>query len=108
MAFLWTCALELPVYVLFVGRRLERWWSVCVLALLLNVATHPALWHLFPRFGPAALWLMIAESTVIGIEALLVAVVLARSMPAAQAAGLGLLASLAANAFSTGAGLLFP
>jgi hypothetical protein len=105
MAFLWTCALELPVYTLLLGRRFERWWTVCVLTLLLNTATHPVLWFLFPRFDPPTLWLVVAEGWVVLMEAAALTAILSRSMNLRGAAARGLVAALAANAFSTTVGL---
>jgi hypothetical protein len=99
-AFVWTCALELPVYTLFLGRRFPRWWSVCVLAFAVNLATHPAVWFLFPRFHPREAWFLAAEGLVTGAEAALIAATLARSASWRSACRLGLLAALAANTVS--------
>jgi hypothetical protein len=107
VAFLWTCALELPVYTLLVGRRLRHWWSVCVLTLGLQLATHPALWWLFPRLRPGAFTLLAAEGLVVLVEAALLAQVLSRAMPAREAMRTGSVAALAANVFSTVVGLVF-
>jgi hypothetical protein len=107
VAFVWTCALELPVYTLFLGRRFERWWAVCWLCLVLNITTHPALWSLFPRFEPAWFWLAVAEAVVTAVEAALVSVCLLRSMPPRKAIALGFYSSLAANALSAGVGCLW-
>jgi hypothetical protein len=114
VAFLWTLALELPVYTGLLGRRFAHWWSVAVLTLLVNLATHPALWFLFPRFGPPALWMALAEGTVTLVEAALITAALARSAggpaPMAPSRGarlrLALSASLLANLFSAGIGWL--
>jgi hypothetical protein len=105
IAFLWTLALELPIYVLLLGRRFDRWWSICLLTLAINVATHPALWFVFPRFEPGWLWLLVAEGAVTVTEASLMAAVLSRSMPAAPALRRACGAAVAANVFSTVVGL---
>ena len=127
-AFVWTCALELPVYVLFLRTRFAAWWAPVVLALALQAATHPALWYAMPRFAPYEAWLVVAESLVTLTEAALVWIVLtvraARGPRAVIApspfrlarlplgardarASIALASSLTANAFSTLAGLLF-
>jgi hypothetical protein len=106
VAFVWTCALELPVYTVLVGRRFGRWWSVCVLTLLVNLATHPALWFRFPRFEPPAAWFVAGEAGVTAVEGVLIAAALARSMPVAAAIRAGAVAALAANGFSATFGWL--
>ena len=108
LAFIWTNALELPVYVLFLRRRLPRWWEPVVLCLLVNAISHPVFWYLLPRFGPELLWLFLAEGWVTLLEAALVfgALLWRTPMPRGRAALLALAASLAANLFSSTAGLL--
>jgi hypothetical protein len=105
VAFVWTCAIELPIYALVLGRRFQRWWTVCLLVLVANVLTHPALWFLAPRFSPYWLWLVIAESCVVAVETLLFAVALRRAGSLSPGA-LAFAAALAANAASTAVGLL--
>jgi hypothetical protein len=105
IAFLWTLALELPIYVLVLGRRFDRWWSVCLLTLAINVATHPALWLLFPYVEPGPRSLLLAESAVTAVEAALIAAVLRRSLSTRPAVGRALAAAAAANTFSTLVGL---
>jgi hypothetical protein len=105
VAFVWTNAIELPVYALVVGRRFRRWWTLCLVVLAANVLTHPALWFLVPRFSPYWLWLAIAESGVVTVETLLLAVALTRA--GAPAPGkLAFAAALLANAASTAVGLI--
>jgi hypothetical protein len=106
LAFLWTCALELPIYVLVIGRRFERWWAACLLTFVLNAATHPVLWFLFPRFDPLAVWLVVAEGWVTFVEAATVTMVLWRTTSFRGAAARGVIAALAANAFSAALGLI--
>jgi hypothetical protein len=108
VAFVWTNALELPIYVLFLRRRFTRWWEPCLLCGIVNAVSHPAFWYLFPRFGSEGPWLVAAESTVTAIEAAIVfsALVWRARVPARNAAALALGASIAANLFSTLAGFL--
>jgi hypothetical protein len=103
-AFAWTVAIELPLYALLVGRRFRRWWTVCLLALGLNVATHPALWFVMPRFEPYWLWVLVAEACVVAVETLLLALALRRARAPTPLA-LAFVAALVANAASTAAGL---
>ena len=42
--FVWTLALELPIYALCLHRSLPRWWALVGLVVAINVATHPLLW----------------------------------------------------------------
>jgi hypothetical protein len=77
LAFVWTNALELPIYTLVLQRRFRRWWSVVALTLALNAVTHPALWFVAPQFQPFWLYALVAEAAVITVEAAMVAAVLA-------------------------------
>ena len=107
VAFAWTCVLELPVYALLAGRLFRHWWAIGLVSLLANAVTHPALWFLFPRFDPPALWLLTGEALVVVVEALLLAAVLARARPFAAALAVAVRCSLLANTFSVSVGLLF-
>lgn len=122
-AFLLTCVVELPIYFLLLRRRLGtvRPW---LLALAVNLTTHPALWYLTPRFEPYELWVVVVESGVVIVEGLLIALALWRvglwstkaPDPAApttappphalRALGLGLGAAFTANVISTAMGFL--
>lgn len=106
VAFAWTCALELPVYAVVLGRRFPRWWFAGVLSLALNTVTHPALWFVFPRFDPPAAWFLSAEGSVVAVEGLLAAAAL-RSRAPGRALALGFKASLAANVTSATFGLVW-
>ena len=104
VAFIWTVALELPIYVLFLRRRFKAWWAPCLLTLAVDVVTHPALWYVVPRFEPHEAWLALAEGGVVFVEGVLVALALSRR-PSASDVWDAMSSSLAANAFSTEAGL---
>jgi hypothetical protein len=109
LAFVWTNALELPVYVLLLRRRFPRWWEPVALTFLVNTISHPTFWYLLPRFGPDLLWIWLAEAWVTVLEAAIVFAALrlrAKDLPAKRAALLAFGASLAANVFSSTAGLL--
>ena len=106
VAFVWTCAVELPVYALWLGRRFHRWWTICLLVLAANALTHPALWFLVPRFSPRWLWLVVAESGVVVVETAWFSIALRRAATPARVT-IGLAAALTANAASTAVGLLF-
>jgi hypothetical protein len=100
-AFVWTNALELPVYVLALRRRFDCWWMPCVLAFVLNVVTHPALWYVFPRISPFWLYAVCGEAAVVCIEAVGVKLALRKRGTMRFAFGV----SLAANTVSTVVGL---
>ena len=77
-----------------------------MVALSVNAITHPALWFLFPRFGPPTLWILSAEAAVVVVEAALVALALTRGASRDGAWRAGARAALAANAFSAAVGVL--
>lgn len=84
-----TQCIEVPIYFLLLCWFFRRWWIPLPLGLFVNLVTHPLLWYYFPWFEPdpsylAPLvpagmdpvyitWLVIAESCVVAIEGLLVA-----------------------------------
>ena len=99
-AFLLTLLIEGPIVVygfksVSMRRRLLGF-------LLANCLTHPALWFIFPRFDPYAVWLVAAESLVILIEWRVYAK-LFRNICSQRHA---LLVSVVANVTSTVLGLL--
>lgn len=96
-AFVWTLAIELPIYTLAIGRCLPRWWSVVALVVAINAVTHPMLWFVFPRLEPTWWYLVAGELTVTAIEIALVAIATRRPARALAAACLANLASLAAG-----------
>lgn len=106
IAFAITCAVEIPIYTAWLFRRVPRWWMALVAAFAFQVATHPALWYVFPYFEPYWAYVTVAETCVVLVEAaLVVAVVRAKPTPT-RAIGLGLAASFTANAASTAVGFL--
>ena len=103
-AFIATIALELPIVVAGTFPRLG--WGSIALGLLLQGATHPALWFVLPQFEPYAAWLVFAEGLVVAVEAALIAGALwTKGAAPRQALLRGLVVSLLANSFSTGVGL---
>ena len=105
VAFLWTVALELPIYVAILRKRFTAWWAPCLLTLGVDLVTHPTLWYVVPRFEPYETWVLVSEIGVVLVEGLLVAAALRLRPTPLRALGLGMWASLAANAFSTVVGL---
>ncbi|MBT9559234.1 MAG: hypothetical protein IV100_24585 [Myxococcales bacterium] len=100
-AFVWTCAFEFPVYFAVLSRsRPERSvLRIVVAALTAQWATHPALWYKVPRFDPYWAWVSVAEVGVTLVEILVVKRIAGVTWLQAT------LASVAANTFSTLAGL---
>lgn len=104
-AFAWTLAIELPIYAAILRRWTGAGPALLAIAIGVNVATHPALWFLMPRFTPYMLWLIVAESLVVLVEAGLVALWLHRR-GVGGAGWRGLLVAATANTVSTVVGLL--
>lgn len=105
-AFLLTFAIEAPLYIALLRPRWRGGWpSLVLLTLALQLATHPALWFLAPRFSPYWAWVLVMELLVWLAEGALVAVALGLRPRPRDALGWGLLASLVANAVSTLVGL---
>ena len=98
IAFMWTLALELPVYLALIPRAGATRLEALRLGLLLNLATHPlfSFWVLTRRPGPAAI--VAAEVLIAAVEGELLARALG-TRPAAWRA------AVAANGFSFLAGL---
>jgi hypothetical protein len=76
-AFLWTLALEWPVYTFVLWSSLGKTRRHVFVLFLINIATHPFLWYLFPRFQPTWLWIWVAEAWVTLTETLLLGLFLA-------------------------------
>ncbi len=100
LAFVWTNALELPVYTLLLQRRFDAWWSVVALTIGVNTLTHPAVWFLFPRFEPFWQYAIVAELSVIAVETIAIAAVLARRTTLRDALVTGARAAACANVVS--------
>ncbi len=106
-AFVWTLALEYPVYEWALGSSARRWWHPAACALALNLLTHPlfSLWLLREPRSPAAV--VAAELGIVAVEALAL-----RFLPWSGLRGrFGLLraaaAALGANGISFAIGRLF-
>ena len=113
VAFVWTSALELPVYAVLLARRFDSWWAPVALTLALNTTTHPALWLLAPFWKSSAAGTAAAEAVVAVVEGLLIGGLLSwrarehLSRPPARATlGCGLGAAMLANFVSALVGLL--
>jgi len=104
-AFVWTFALEQPVYLMALRGFAARWWEPCAATLLLNLATHPALWAWALAVDPSPPQIAAAEGIVMLVEAALLGALL-RRRGSPHFARRGLVAAAAANAFSWGAGAL--
>lgn len=100
-AFVWTLALELPVYGHALRGQPGPAWLPLAVTGALNLATHPALWLALPPAAPLAL-LLAAEAIVVATEGLL----LGRLLGEPRALARGLAAALAANSLSAVVGLL--
>ena len=105
LAFVWTLALELPIYTLWLHRHLRRW-TLCGLVLVVNAISHPLLWFVMPRIAPYWCYVLVGETGVVIVEALIIAAVLTRSLDITRALAIAFAASLTANLVSTVIGLL--
>ncbi|WP_375769113.1 hypothetical protein NR798_46840 [Archangium gephyra] len=105
MAFVWTLALELPVYVAVLHRHLARWWAPVLLTLALNTLTHPALWFLAPTWEPFWSWLLVWETVVALVESTAVWWVL-KALGSPVSARRALVAGFTANFTSVTLGFL--
>lgn len=110
-AFAWTLAVETPLYALVLHRALGGAARGVVRAvaasLVVNAATHPALWYVFPYWEPYWAYVLVAELCVAVVEASLLAWLLSRArVSRARAWRIAIVASVLANAASTAVGLL--
>jgi hypothetical protein len=104
-AFVWTCAIETPVYVAVLRGRLGPWWAPIALSIVLQSLTHPPMWALFPRTGGYWGPFVAFELGVVLAEGALAAVALRRA-GAGRPWTFGPLAALLANAASAAFGRL--
>lgn len=103
-AFVWTLAVEVPIYVFVLRRGGQRTRRAVLACLGINAITHPALWFVAPRFGPDWAWMVSMEACVWVAEAVALSLLLARwGSPDAR---LAIRAAVCANAASTAVGLL--
>ena len=100
-AFVWTLALEQPIYTLWLHDHVRPWWLPCVLAVAANAATHPTLWFVWPRFDPYWCYVLVGETCVVVVETAIVVAVIGR-----RQLGRAFAASLSANTLSTAIGLV--
>lgn len=100
-AFVWTCAFEFPVYfaVLHRSRPAGGVPRIVTTALVAQAVTHPVLWYAVPQFDPYWAWVAVAEVGVTATEVIVVWTIADVSWLRAA------FASVAANTFSTLAGL---
>lgn len=106
IAFLWTCAIEVPVYAVLLRRPLRSWLVAIVLAIALQWLTHPALWALWPEAWSYWTAFFVCEAIVVVVEGLATSLLLLRygeRRPWMR----GFAASFLANALSASIGLLF-
>lgn len=102
-AFLWTLGIELVVAA-FVLRGHVPMARRAALIAVANVATHPAVWLIFPELGAGQRWpswltLALSEVWAFGLEAFVYSLLLGRGK-----ARVAIAASVAANAASLGLG----
>ncbi len=105
-AFVWTCALELPVYAWWLHRFVpgQKPWSVVATILALQLTTQPALWQYSLQLhgDRSALWL--AEGIVCLVEAALLWLIVRYALRQRFGVVTALLSAVTANAFSWGVG----
>ena len=77
-AFVTTFLVETPIYWGLLAKRFPHFWLLPLVSLGLQLATHPALWFLAPRFEPYWLWVLVMECLVVLAEGTLVALVIGR------------------------------
>ncbi|MFM7296239.1 MAG: hypothetical protein ACKO4Q_03345 [Planctomycetota bacterium] len=99
--FLWTLVLELPVYALGAAQRAGCWWHMPLVALALNLLTHPLFTWWQYEVRPRGDTVLAAEVGIALVEGLGL-LALRRDLGLGRA----LLCSFAANGVSYGTGLL--
>jgi hypothetical protein len=104
-AFVWTCAIEAPVYILFLRGCFRSAWAPVGISLGLQLATHPLQWMLFPGRANTGTMFLLVETGVALVEGLLVALVLWRRREPRPLLR-GLLAGFLANVLSASFGIL--
>lgn len=97
VAFIWTCALELPVYHVFVGPYFARLACFLLLVLGINGLTHPLLNLVAPTLVSFSYWEVAGEVVVTLTEGAIVGVVLRRFSECATPYRSGLIAAFWAN-----------
>jgi len=105
-AFALTVVIEAPIYTLMLRRGMRTLLATILLAIGLQVVTHPALWFVAPRFEPYWAWVTVMELLVWLVEGLIAGAVITHPKGRRHALLWGLFASLCANGVSTAIGLL--
>ncbi len=77
VAFVWTCALELPIYAIGIPRN-GRW--VLGVVFWLNLATHPCLWFVAPKVLTFDGWIYVSELLIWLTEGLILTALLKGSL----------------------------
>jgi hypothetical protein len=102
-AFLWTLGIELAVAAVVLRNHVPIAHRLSLITVA-NIATHPAVWLIFPELGAGQHWpswftLALSEAWAFGFEAFVYALFLGR-----DEARIAITASVAANAASLGLG----
>jgi uncharacterized protein (DUF697 family) len=107
-AFVWTCALELPVYAWWLHRFAPalRPWPTIASVLALQVATQPLLWEYSFRLANERSALWVAELIVCTVEAALLVFIVRKVCQQAIPGPIAAAAAVTANALSWGVGTL--
>jgi hypothetical protein len=105
-AFVWTCAIEIPIYTVWFRGRLPRTLSLIALAFGLQLLTQPLLWEFTGRAVGGWRSVLAAECLATGVEAMLAWVALRTWRAGPGTFGLAFAAALCANLASMSIGLL--
>ncbi len=97
VAFVWTLAIELPIYALVLAPVLRARWSAVALTLACNLATHPILWLALAALPRGWTAIAVGELTVTLVEAAIAAAVTRAPARATIAALLANAASFASS-----------
>ena len=68
-AFVWTCAIEIPIYAWWMRGYVASGWTLVVIAFCLQLATQPLLWEFTARTAGDRADLLLAEFIVVVVEA---------------------------------------
>ena len=95
IAFVWTCALELPIYAFGIPRK-GTW--ILRTVFLLYLTTHPCLWFVAPKVLTFEGWIYVAEILIWLTEGLILTALLRG--PLGKRLARGMITALIANLFS--------
>ncbi|HEX7902064.1 MAG TPA: hypothetical protein VF950_30165 [Planctomycetota bacterium] len=104
-AFVWTCAIETPLYVLALRGSFRAWWPPVLISLGLQLTTHPLMWLLFPKGSNYWATFFVLETGVALVEGGLLAL-LFRRLGERRPLARGFLYGFAINAVSASIGCL--